>query len=67
MDHTRNPDRVFRRGAWAITLAGVLSIPLLLPDGNVSRRAMSWCSWRLASFSSRCLRRGDVAYSATTH
>lgn len=39
----------------AITLAGVLSIPLLLPDGNVFRRAMSWCSRRLASFSSRCL------------
>ena len=51
VDHTRNPDRVLRRRRGAITLAGVLSIPLLLPDGNVFRRAMSWCSWRLASFS----------------
>lgn len=28
----------------AITLAGVLSIPLLLPTGDVFRRATSWCS-----------------------
>lgn len=35
MDYTRNPDRVFRRGAWGDHSGGVLSIPLLLPDGNV--------------------------------
>ncbi|XNM89293.1 Na+/H+ antiporter [Escherichia coli] len=35
VDQTRNPDRVFRGVRGAITLAGVLSIPLLLPDGNV--------------------------------
>ena len=36
MDYTRNPDRVFRRGAWGDhSGTGVLSIPLLLPDGNV--------------------------------
>ncbi len=52
----------------AITLAGVLSIPLLLPDGNVfpARYELvfpgGWCHSLLA-----VCRRGDVAYSATTH
>ncbi|MGC8400260.1 hypothetical protein ACP3P6_01875 [Enterobacter mori] len=39
----------------AITLAGVLSIPLLLPTGDVFRHVTSWYSWRQASFCSRCL------------
>lgn len=39
----------------AITLAGVLSIPLLLPDGNVFPARYELVFWRLASFSSRCL------------
>lgn len=39
----------------AITLAGVLSIPLLLPDGNVFPARYELVFWRLVSFSSRCL------------
>lgn len=51
----------------AITLAGVLSIPLLLPDGNVfpARYELVFGGWR-HSLLAVC-RRGDVAYSATTH
>lgn len=39
----------------AITLVGVLSIRFSCRMVTSSLRAMSWCSWRLASFSSRCL------------
>lgn len=35
MDHTRNPDRVFRRGAWGDHSGRCALYPLLLPDGNV--------------------------------
>lgn len=52
----------------AITLAGVLSIPLLLPDGNVfpARYELVFLGGWRHSLLAVC-RRGDVAYSATTH
>ncbi len=68
MDHAEILIASFAGVRGAIALAGVLSIPLLLPDGNVfpARYELVFLAAGVILFLAVC-RRGDVAYSATTH